>query len=152
MKSFLLKGKKPIIKWGNIPDEIYFEGEIPQGYSLAICPHAPYIIIDVDKHGDISGFDHIPPGIKNILEETLNYETKNNGKHYWFKYTGDKKLMNKASGLGIDLRTEKGYVKWYLPTDIRDYKHLIKDSSEYLNEWLENLFLTGPMHKPKKKK
>lgn len=147
MKSFLLKGKQPILKWGQVPDEIYFEGEIPQGYSLAITPNAPYVIVDVDQHGQINGFDHLPTDIKSILEKSLNYPTKNNGRHYWIKYTGSKKLMNKASGLGIDLRTENGYVKWYLPTDIRDYKYLIKDSTEHLNEWLEKLFTTGKMLK-----
>jgi hypothetical protein len=141
MKSFLLyNGKSPTLKWGNIPDEYYFEGIVPEGYNLAICPNAPYIIIDVDKHGDIDGFDNIPRELVNELHKSLNYKTKNDGMHIWFKYTGTEHLMNKTSGLGIDLRTSKGYVRWYLDKDIRSYIHLVNDSSQELNEWLEKLF------------
>ena len=140
MKSFLLKDKKPIVKWGQIPDEYYFEGKVPEGYSLAICPHFPFIILDVDNHGDINGADNIPFALKGELDKTLNYSTKNNGKHYWFKYSGNKELMNKTSGLSIDLRTHKGYVRWYLDNDIRKYITLIKASSPSLNLWLEKLF------------
>lgn len=141
MKSFLLKDKKPIVKWGMVPDETYFEGNVPDGYGLAVCPHNPYMILDIDKHGDINGFDNIPFGIKKELESTLGYDTKNNGRHYWLKYTGNKELMNKTSGLGIDLRTHKGYVKWYLPGDIRGYVDSIKPTSGMMNKWLESLFL-----------
>ncbi len=140
MKSFLLKGKQPILKWGNIPDEIYFEGEIPQGYSLGVNPSDPYIILDIDIHGNSNGFDNIPDYLLLQLSEHFCYDTKNNGRHYWLKYTGDKKLMNKASGLGIDLRTEKGYVVYYPNNDIRDQLHLIKDTSKEINIWLEKLF------------
>ena len=49
--------------------------------------------------------------------------------------------MNKASGLGIDLRTSKGYVKWYLPGDIRNHINQIKPTSNLLNDWLETLFI-----------
>lgn len=143
MRSFLLKDKIPILKWGMVPDETYFEGTIPKGYSLAISPHDPYVILDVDKHGEIDGFDNIPTHIKILLEKHFVYNTKNNGKHYWFKYTGTKKLMNKASGLGIDLRTNKGYVVWYKDKDIRNYKHEIKKTSFEMNNWLEHLFLIG---------
>lgn len=141
MRSFLLKDKKPICKWGMISDETYFEGIIPDGYGLAICPNDPYIILDVDKHGDINGFDNVPDHIKDELKSDFYYDTKNGGKHYWLEYTGNKSLMNKTSGLGIDLRTSKGYVKWYLEGDIRDYIHLIEPTSELLNIWLESLFL-----------
>ena len=49
MKSFLLyNGKSPTVKWSMIPDEVYFEGKIPEGYSLAVCPSDPYIILDID--------------------------------------------------------------------------------------------------------
>jgi hypothetical protein len=98
MRSFLLKKKKPIVKWGMIPDGVMFQGKVPEGYNLAISPHDPYIILDVDMHGDISGFDSIPENINFQLAQTLKYGTKNDGFHYWLKYTGDKKLMNKASG------------------------------------------------------
>tara|TARA_R110000868_G_scaffold14426_4_gene67211 strand:+ start:26192 stop:26617 length:426 start_codon:yes stop_codon:yes gene_type:complete len=140
MKSFLLKGKSPILKWGQIPDGYFFEGTIPEGYSLAICPHYPYIIIDVDMHGDISGFENIPMEIQIELDKSFSYPTKNNGRHYWFKYTGKEHLMNKTSGLGIDLRTHNGYVRWYREGDIRDYINYVESSSEKLNEWLEKLF------------
>jgi hypothetical protein len=30
MKSFLVRGKKPLIKWGSLPDETYFEGITPE--------------------------------------------------------------------------------------------------------------------------
>lgn len=141
MKSFLLKDKKPIVKWGMIPDETYFEGNIPEGFSLAISPNNPYIILDIDKHGNINGFDNIPSELLLDLSEHFCYDTKNNGRHIWIKYSGNKPLLNKTSGLGIDLRTCKGYVKWYLDKDIRSYIHLIKESSVELNIWLESLFL-----------
>lgn len=142
MKSFLLKDKKPIVKWGMIKDETYFEGNVPEGYGLAICPHDPYIILDIDRHGEIDGFDNIPEDItKELLtNEHFRYATKNNGSHIWLKYIGTKKLLNKTSGKGIDLRTSNGYVKWYLDKDIRNYIHLIKDTSLELNIWLESLF------------
>lgn len=143
MKTFLLKDKKPIVKWGMIPDETYFEGNIPEQYSLAVCPHDPYIILDIDRHGKVDGFENIPADIAEELltKDHFRYATKNNGSHIWLYYTGDKKLMNKASGLGIDLRTSKGYVKWYLPdSDIRTYINCIKPTSPKLNTWLESLF------------
>lgn len=139
MRSFLLKDKTPILKWGNIPEEIYFEGKVPEGYSLAVSPHTPYIILDVDNHGDVCGETNIPTELFPELNSTLNYKTKS-GKHYWFKYSGEALLVNRASGLGLDLRTHKGYVKWYLPGDIRKYIHLVKDSSLELNVFLEKLF------------
>lgn len=141
MKTFLLKDKKPIVKWGMISDETYFEGNVPEGYGLAICPHDPYIILDIDRHGEIDGFDNIPEDITKELLGHFRYATKNNGSHIWLKYSGTENLMNKTSGLGIDLRTHKGYVKWYLDKDIRSYIDLIQNTSKPLNDWLESLFL-----------
>lgn len=140
MKSFLLKGKQPIIKWGMLPDQVYFEGEVPEGYSLAVSPSGNYIVVDVDRHGDTSGFENIPTLIQMELDKTLQYPTKNDGKHYWMYYSGDKPLGNKTSGLGIDLRTNKGYVVWYPKTDVRDCLDEIKFTSENMNQWLEKLF------------
>jgi len=137
MKSFLLKEKTPIVKWSLVPDNIFFEGKVPDGYQLAICPSENYIILDIDRHGEIDGFDNIPFCIEVELEKTLNYSTKNNGKHYWLKYTGDKFLRNKASGLGFDLRTNRGYVVWYLEGDVRSHLYEIKETSNKLNEFLE---------------
>ena len=140
MKSFLLLNKTPILKWGNVPHGYFFKGEVPEGYGLAICPSDPYVILDIDRHGAINGFDNIPEDIKKELEEHFSYPTKSNGKHVWLKYSGSEILANKASGLGIDLRTSKGYVKWYLPGDIRDHMDEVKETSPTLNQWLEKLF------------
>ena len=140
MKSFLLKGKRPIIKWGNLLDNIFFEGDVPEGYSLAVSPSDNYIVIDVDIHGVLNGFNSIPGHLKKELASTVRYLTKNHGMHYWFKYTGTKPLGNKSSGKGIDLRTNKGYVVWYPEYDIRDVISDIQETSEDLNKWLEKLF------------
>lgn len=141
MKSFLLKGKKPIIRWSLLPDETYFEGNLPEGYSLAVMPSKGYIVVDVDRHGNIDGWEAVPENIKFEMAQTLKYTTKNNGYHFWFKYTGDKYLGNKASGLGIDLRVGcKGYVVWYPKEDVRDMLSTVKESSETMNQWLEKLF------------
>ena len=145
MKSFLCRGKKPICKWGKIPNEIYYEGTVPEGYSLAVSPwgYDGYIVIDVDRHGDTNGFDNIPKELLNELNATLNYPTKNDGRHYWFKYTGNEYLGNKSSNdnLSIDLRTNKGYVIWYpKDKDIRDCMEEISETSIELNKWLEEQF------------
>lgn len=47
MKSFLIRDKKPIVKWSLVKDETYFEGDVPEGYSLAVSPSGNYIVIDV---------------------------------------------------------------------------------------------------------
>ena len=141
MKSFLLKGKRPIIRWSLLPDETYFEGPLPDGYNLAVMPSGNYIIIDVDRHGIIDGFESIPLKLFEELQNTLNYSTPSNGAHYWFKYSGDRPLANKGSGEGIDLRVGfKGYVVWYPPGDVRDHLDEINETSEELNKWLEKLF------------
>ena len=141
MKSFLCKGKRPIIRWSLLPDNTFFEGQLPEGYSLAVMPSDDYIVIDVDRHGDTDGFNCIPNELMYELSNSLNYKTKNNGMHFWFKYTGDRPLANKGSGTGIDLRVGwKGYVIWYPETDIREHLDEIKNTSEELNEWLEKLF------------
>lgn len=141
MKSFLLRGKHPIIRWSMLPDETYFEGTLPEGYALAVMPSGNYIIVDVDRHGAISGFDNIPEHVKDDLYATLNYATKNNGRHFWFRYTGKVPLANKTSGKGIDLRVGyKGYVVWYPKDDIRTRLHEINETSDIINEWLIELF------------
>ena len=144
MKSFLLKGKKPIIRWSLLPDNVFFEGKVPDGFNLAVSlwGYEGYVVVDVDRHGEINGFDNIPVDLCPELNTTYNYKTKNNGMHYWFKYTGNKPLGNKTSGLGIDLRTNKGYVVWYPKEDIRDVvkSGQINNTSEEMNKWLEKLF------------
>jgi hypothetical protein len=140
MRTFLLNQKKPVCKWGLIPPNTRFIGKIPKGYSLAVNPSENYIVIDVDKHGDLDGFKNIPKHLFYELYDTFKYNTKNNGVHYWFKYSGNKALGNKTSGLGIDLRTNKGYVVWYLKEDVINCLHLVKDTSIVLNKWLEKLF------------
>jgi hypothetical protein len=74
------------------------------------------------------------------LDKTFNYPTKNNGKHYWLMYSGNRPLGNKTSGKGIDLRTNKGYVVYYPKDDFRNNIHLINKTSENMNLWLEKLF------------
>jgi len=148
MRSFLLKNNKPIVSWGLIPQGTMFKGEIPEGYDLAINPHFPYIIVDVDRHGKIDGFENIPAHIKIELDCTFNYNTKQNGTHYWLYYTGNVKLQNKASGLGIDLRiwntegNNGGYVKWHPRNQykIEDMLPKIRPSSPQMNKWIEKLF------------
>jgi len=140
MKSFLVKNKRPLIKWGMLPDNIFYEGAVPEGYDLAISPSKGFIIVDIDKHGDKNGFNNIPNHLLNELENTLNYPTKNDGKHYWLRYTGTDILANKASKYSIDLRTHKGYVVWYPSNDVRDVMSEVKESSPELNEWLLELF------------
>lgn len=143
MKSFLLKGKRPIIRWSMLPDETYFEGKLPEGYSLAVMPSKGYIVIDVDRHGHKDGFEAIPSHLKYELSQTFHYTTKNNGHHYWFKYSGNDYLGNKSSGKGIDLRVGcKGYVVWYPKEDVRDVinSEAVKETSEEMNKWLKELF------------
>lgn len=142
MKSFLLKDNHPIIKWGVLlPDEVYFEGTVPEGFQLAVSPwNSDYIIVDIDnKPGKINGFENIPQNIYKVLMESFHYNTKS-GMHVWLKYIGSKELKNCATKYGLDLRTKKGYVKWYLPGDIRDYINQIEPTTEELNLWLESLF------------
>jgi len=150
MKSFLLKGKKPIISWGMLPDNIFYEGAIPKKYNLAVCPSYGTVVIDVDRHGKIDGFDNIPRNLYKELLKTYSYPTKNDGRHYWIKYTGTKLLKNKASNLGIDLRigakgtNNGGYVVYYPAENGEDIRHkikLINPSSKELNSWLEKLFI-----------
>jgi hypothetical protein len=146
MKSFLLKNNHPTIKWSMLPDNIFFEGVIPEGYDLAVCPSGNYIVLDVDVKGDKNGFEHIPSYFKAQLDTSFYYDTKSGGRHYWLEYTGDKYLLNKATKYGLDLRVGAkgknagGYVKYVHPVDIRQCIHLIKKTSPDLNEWLEGLF------------
>ena len=49
LKSFLLKDNKPITKWGLLPDNTFFEGEVPEGYKLAISPSDNIVILDIDS-------------------------------------------------------------------------------------------------------
>jgi hypothetical protein len=147
MKSFLAKDKKPLISWGSLPQGIFFEGVVPQGYQLCVCP-GKYIVIDVDvdDNNHKNGFKNIPMLIQVELNDTFSYSTKRGGRHYWYLYTGDKILANKTSGLDIDLRIGQkkgnsgGYVVYYPNEDIRTKLHLIKETSIQLNEWLEKLF------------
>jgi len=147
MKTFLLKNNVPIIKWGLLPDNVFFEGKIIEGYDLAVAPNQPYIIIDVDRHGKVDGFTNLPKNLLSELKATFSYPTKNNGRHYWFWYTGDNVLMNKASNQGIDLRiganeNNGGYVKWHPrdSMDIREQLDKINETSPNMNKWLVSLF------------
>ena len=141
MKSFLVKNKRPICKWTLVPDGIMFKYKAPEGYDIAITPGLGNIVIDVDRHGDLNGFDEIPKRLADELDQTLNYKTRNNGKHFWFRYTGNKTLACKPSGIGVDLRIDnRGYVVWYNDKPIEDCLHKMKDTSEDMNKWIESLF------------
>lgn len=146
MKSFLLKNNKPIVKWSLVPDNTFFEGKIPDGYALAVCP-GKYIILDIDVKNGKDGFLHIPTDIKEELQQSFYYDTNSGGRHVWLDYTGDKPLMNKSTEFGLDLRigakpgNAGGYVKYYHSVDIRQCVDLIKPTSWKVNWWLESLFL-----------
>jgi hypothetical protein len=153
MRTFLVKDKKPICSWGNLRNNTFFEGVVPDGYKLAINPTYGIIVIDVDvdldKEPFKNGFDNIPIEILKELGTTYNYYTKRGGAHFWFKYTGDKELPNKASNLSIDLRVgytknnNGGYAIYYPANqgdDIRNHLHKIKETSPELNKWIEEVF------------
>ena len=146
MKSFLLKNNIPILKWSLVPNEVYFEGNVPEGYALAVCPSENIIILDVDVKNGKNGFLNIPDKIFLEIEKTFNYYTKSGGKHYFINYTGNKVLLNTSTKYGLDLRigakpgNSGGYVKWNHHTDIRHCIHLINESSNEANQWLEGLF------------
>ena len=140
MKSFLLREKIPIAKWGLLPNGTMYQGKVPEGYNLAVVPGPEYVVLDVDVRKDKNGFDFIPEDIFEELEKTFYYSTKNKGKHYWLKYTGNKILGNKTSNKGSDLRTEKGYVAYWHNIPIEQCTHLIKETSDKMNYYLESLF------------
>ena len=154
MKSFLLKNNLPTIKFSRIPDNIFFEGSLPgPEYSLAVCPtNEKMVVVDIDcKEGKVNGYDHIPPNILEELLRSYNYETKSGGRHIFLHYTGNKLLKNCATEYSIDLRiganketgNAGGFVVYYEAQkgkDIRDHIHLIKETSNEVNLFLENLF------------
>lgn len=147
MKSFLLnKDNKPIIKWGQLKDNIFYEGQVPEEFSLAVAPFGKYIVLDVDVKGDKDGFKYIPTDVLLELEMTFWYNTKSGGAHFWCLYTGNKTLMNRATKFGLDCRvgadkrSNGGYVKYNHSVDIRECIHLIKPTTSLLNEFLEKLF------------
>ncbi len=146
MKSFLLRNGTPIIKWGNLPNNIFYEGVVPEGFDLAVSPSDNYVILDIDVKNGKNGYEHIPHLIQIELDKSFNYKTKSGGAHYWIEYTGNKTLINKSTEFGLDLRigakkgNAGGYVKYHHNVDIRQCIPLIKQSSEHLNNWLEKLF------------
>jgi hypothetical protein len=164
MRTFLVNAdkssknyKKPSCNWGFLKLNTYYEGNLPKGFNLAINPTPGIIIVDVDadeKKGK-NGFENIPWDIYCELLTTYFYDTKRGGKHFWFKYSGNKKLLNKASNQSIDLRvgptldsndkitSNGGYAIYYpanLEDDIRNHLNEIKETSEEMNKWLEILF------------
>ena len=142
MKSFLLNSKTntPTLKWGLIPKDTHFIGDVPEGYYLAVSPSDNYIVVDIDNKPKGNGFDNIPLDIMDELEQSLHYTTKSRGMHVFLLYTGDKKLINRTSNIFVDLRTNKGYVRYYHNVPIQECMHLIKKTSKDLNLWIENLF------------
>lgn len=146
MKSFLLRNGTPIIKWGSLPNNVFYEGIVPEGFDLAVSPSDNYVILDIDVKNGKNGFNHIPMHILAELNNSFNYKTKSGGAHYWLQYRGNKILINKSTEYGIDLRigakkgNAGGYVKYHHNVDIRQCVSLIKDTSMELNMWLEQLF------------
>jgi len=148
MKSFLLNSKtnKPTISWSMLKNNTFFEGEVPNGFSLAVCPSDNIIILDCDVKNGKNAFNHIPIHILGELEKTFNYYTGSRGRHYFLHYTGEKTLLNRATKFGLDLRigakdgNAGGYVRYQHSVDIRECVHLIKETSNSLNLWLESLF------------
>lgn len=148
MKTFLLnKDNKPIIPWGSLEDEVYFIGEIPENYSLALSPgNSNIVIIDVDVKNNKNGYEHIPFNILHELKHSYWYITKSGGAHFFINYTGNKILMNTSTKYGLDLRIGSkpgnagGYVRYQGTTDVKEIKPLIKESSAELNQFLESLF------------
>jgi hypothetical protein len=149
MRTFLLNSNKtPIIKWSNLEEGQQFLGTVPENYFLAVCPDWGTIILDVDKKGIKNGYDFIPKHILKELEESFWYYTKSGGAHFFIKYTGHRILLNKSTSQGLDLRIGKnpitknngGYVRYQGNQPIQNCIHLIKESSQELNQWLEKLF------------
>lgn len=154
MKSFLLKNNKPIIRWGLLKDNTFYEGKVPEGYALAVCPSENIVILDIDVKNNKNGYSFIPEYIKHELRKSFYYDTKSGGRHVWIEYTGNKILLNTSTKYGLDLRigakpgNAGGYVKYNHNVDIRQCVHLIKPSSEQLNAWLESLFMGVQYGKP----
>jgi hypothetical protein len=149
MKSFLLKSGHPTIKFSLLPDNTFYEGIIPEGFDLAICPtNEKQVILDVDLKNGKDGYSNIPMLIMLELQDTFNYKTKSGGAHYYLNYTGDKLLKNCATELGLDLRigankatkNAGGYVKFNGSIPVKEIEPLIKQTSPNLNLWLEKLF------------
>lgn len=148
MKSFLLNNlNKPTILWGNLPDNIHFLGDIPEGYSLALSPgDSNIVILDVDCKNGKNGYDYIPQDIYLELGQTFYYDTKSGGRHYFIKYLGSKILKNTSTKFGLDLRIGSktdnagGYVRYQGNLPINQIDPLIKESSPELNSFLEKLF------------
>jgi hypothetical protein len=149
MKSFLLKSGHPVIKFSLLPDNTFYEGIIPEGFDLAICPsNEKQVILDVDLKNGKDGYSNIPMLIMLELQDTFNYKTKSGGAHYYLNYTGNKLLKNCATEYGLDLRigankatkNAGGYVKYNGSIPVKEIEPLIKQTSPNLNLWLEKLF------------
>ncbi len=157
MKSFLLKSGHPTIKFSLLPDNTFYEGTIPEGFDLAICPtNEKQIILDVDVKNGKDGYSNIPMLIMLELQNTFNYKTKSGGAHFFLNYTGNKVLLNTSTALGLDLRigankvtkNAGGYVKYNGSISAKEIEPLIKLTSPELNIWLEKLF-SGVNYKEK---
>ena len=163
MRTFLVNAnkssksyKKPSCNWGALKLDTYYFGELPKGFNLAINPTPGIIIVDVDidEEKGKNGFGNIPTNILIELHNSYHYDTKRGGSHIWLKYSGNKELLNKASNQSIDLRVgpkvvdnkivnNGGYAIYYPANqgdDIRNHLDEIKETSEEMNKWLEQLF------------
>ena len=147
MKSFLLnKDYTPVVRWGLIKNNVYFQGEIPEGMHLACSPSDNIVIIDIDKKGGKDGYLHLVDSLQAELCKSFFYTTKSGGAHVFVRYTGSKILKNMSTEKGIDLRIAAngkncgGYVRWQGKIKPEECIHLIKESSTELNIFLEDLF------------
>lgn len=150
MKSFLLNSQNtPIIRWSLLENGIFYQGEIPKGFGLAICPtNERQVILDVDVKNGKNGFNYIPSVVLAELELTFNYSTKSGGHHYFLNYSGSKLLMNTSTSKGLDLRigankktkNAGGYCKYNGNIPVEQIEPLIKKTSPRMNLFLEKLF------------
>lgn len=152
MKSFLLckEDNKPILKWSMLPDGIYYQGDTPSGFHLAVCPtNEKMIVVDIDcKPGKVNGYTNIPEDIFSEFKKSFHYYTRSGGMHIFLNYTGQEVLKNCATKFGIDLRigpnkqtdNAGGYVRWNSDLHPKNCIQLIKETSSEENKWLEQLF------------
>ncbi len=159
-KIFPTKNKKPMIKdWPNMatddPAKIkeYFSMPGVDGIGLPTGKINDIEVIDFDnKDIPIDALIEIIQDNHGPLNETLISETKNGGRHFIYKYSGNLKTGSKIFGpeLSIDGRGDGGYINgpWsvgYHALDIENISDFRKAISP-APAWLKNI------NKPKKEK
>ena len=151
MKSFLLRNNYPTIKFSMLPDNCFYEGDLPgKDYDLAVCPtNHKQVILDIDcKPGKDIGYYNIPEDIYLELMQSFHYLTKSGGMHIFLNYSGNKLLKNCSTKYSLDLRigtcketnNAGGYVRYNGSIPANEIEPLIKSTSPKINEFLEKLF------------